>query len=297
MSMLRFLDPRELLLFALNAALSPAPRFVVVNGVRMPLREGGWVMLASAGISLAGALYSSNKASNSANDALNQSKNAELSQLDLANEQNSRSQAMFQRYMGTYVPLQNAYLKMLTKPVDPNAQAGMAKADVEKAAAQQRQVTNRNNMGYGLDPNSGRAAEMRRENSIDTTAQAAGAATSARRWANQQNIQRAGIAAGSGESLIGAAGSFANGAAGGYGQVGNTALQAGGLYAGYAGQYGNAAGSALGTILNHFYPGGISPTPSSATTPPPPGQPDLSPVDNTPVNIPPPIDPVTAPGG
>jgi hypothetical protein len=96
--------------------------------------------------------------------------------------------------------------------------------------------------------------------------------------------------------LIGEAGSFANGAAGGYGSTAANDLQVGGLYANEAGNDMGAAGGALGTVLNHFYPGGnygISPTPD--LTPPNVDAP-LPQVSQTPVNIPPPIQPVSTGG-
>lgn len=298
MPILSLLNPLNVLRHILNAALTPPPRYHrMPAGTVLPLREGGWVVIGAAALGAATSIYEGNKASNSANNALNANKSVEQQQLDLANEQNTRSQELFNRYMSTYVPVQNAYLKQLTTPVNANVVAGQAKADVEKAAAQQRQVTARANMGYGLDPNSGRAQEMSRENAVDTSALAAGAATSARRWAQQENLRREGIAAGMGEGLIGEAGSFSNGAAAGFGSVAGNDMQLGGLYAGEANQDMGAAGGALGTILNHFYPGGnYGLEPTQVQTASPSGDTPM-PIDTTPVNIPPPAQPVAAPNG
>jgi hypothetical protein len=297
MPIFNLLNPFWVLRQLLNAALTPVPRFTAVNGRAVPCREGGWVVIGAAALGAATSIYEGNKASNSANDALNQNKSVEQQQLDLANEQNTRSQALFNRYMQTYVPIQNAYIKQLTTPVNANVVAGQAKADVEQAAAGQRAVAKRNSMALGIDPNSGRAQEMNRESQIDTAAASAGAATSARRWAQQENLRRQGIAAGLGEGLIGEAGSFANGAAAGLGGVANNDMQLGGMYAGEANTDMGAAGGALGTILNHFYPGGnygIEPT--TVQTASPSGDTPI-PVDTTPTNIPPPVSPVTPPNG
>lgn len=215
---------------------------------RHPLakQRGGW---GAFGAALVGAAVSSNAASSASNQANKEfaaQQGVAAEETGMAEGQLKIGQDMYSRYQQLYQPVQDQYLKELTTPVDASVQAGLAAGDVQTAAAQNQAALQRQEQSYGMNPNSGRAQALSKEGELQTSAAAAGAATSARRWAQNTNLQRMGAANNLGDNVFNQAESTNSAALSGLSGAGAIYGQQAQTYAQAAGAAGGAEGNFLG---------------------------------------------------
>ena len=133
-------------------------------------------------------------------------------------------------------PVSEEFYKQVREGLDPDAEARKAEVDVQSAAAKEKEAMEADLSSYGIDPSSGRYANLDLQRRMNTAKNVVGARTDARTRARDENFARltAGMAArgkatglpgtqamsGSGESfgnynlqnLAGQAGSFYDGA-------------------------------------------------------------------------------------
>lgn len=143
---------------------------------------------------------------------------------DIAQRQDVRAGFMFDRYKGTYVPLEDKLIsEVMDNPIDPNVQASLAAADVERQAVNQRGMDERRLARVGVDPTSGAAIAGVRARGLGEVTAKAGASTTARRSARTENFGRLRDVIGMGRGLPASANMFSSSAAGTYGRLSGAA--------------------------------------------------------------------------
>jgi hypothetical protein len=186
--------------------------------------------------------------------------------LEIAKNQDARSQQQFDRYTNTFVPIEDKFLAEATKPINPDFAAGLASADAAKQVGVQRGVIARTLARNGVAPNSGAAVDATTRLGLGEAALRAGGATMARRAAATDTLGRLEAASQLGRNLpssalafSSAAGAGLNNAQAGYGQMAgvSSARQAAYNQAQMAAmaQVGKGAAS-LESDLASFMPGG-----------------------------------------
>lgn len=228
---------------------------------RGPANQQGWFAIAAAAVTAIGAISSADTAKNAAHDANVARGSAEdiaQQELDLARQADARSQAMFDRYMEVYAPLEDQLIKDAQEGLDVDEELGLASASVNQAHAQAKDEMTRDMARYGIGPNDGRMVEANRMSALDKTKGLVGARTSARRYVDEENFRRRGAVATLGRNLPGAAGAFAAQAGAGLSDVGDryttNANNADALAAG-AGQSAGIGLGQLAMILNSMNSG------------------------------------------
>ena len=147
----------------------------------------------------------------------------------LINNANTASQAatgLWNRYQNTFQPIENQLIseaKSYAGPARISAEMGSAEAGQQQAGDQARKQAEQQLEGFGIDPSSGRYADLDRVSRVQTAAAAAGAGRQARldteatgRQLRQQAIQI-------GQQLPGQAANFLNSAVGAAGTAANAA--------------------------------------------------------------------------
>lgn len=169
-------------------------------GTDMPF---GWV---EAGAAVLGAANSMGAFGGGGSGAQNEATSIAQEQINLANVEQQQSTGLYNRYMDTYVPLQNQYItdvQNANTENSPDAAANRAMADVQASSNNENQQLTRQMAGYGINPASGRFQNALRLNALGTAGQMAGAANSARQYAVNENLARLGVIANMGNGLIG----------------------------------------------------------------------------------------------
>lgn len=161
-------------------------------------------------------------------------------QITLANRADARSQQQFDRYTGTFVPLEDKFLSEIDKAVTPDAAAGLAAADVERQVGVQRGVIARNLARRGVSADSGAAVAGDYQLGLGAAAARAGASTAARRQAVQTRLGNLQAGAQLGRNLPSQALGFSNSASSGVANAGSQ----------YAGLADAASNRALGARAN-----------------------------------------------
>lgn len=150
----------------------------------------------------------------------NQQLNASKTAMDWAAQDRSR-------YQNTFVPLQDEFIKTAQNWDSTERQdklAAEAKADVINNATQQRQATQRQMTAMGIDPTSGRYANIDRSGEMATGLAAAGAENTARNQVRKEAIALKGDAINLGSGLsVNPASSLGLGVSSGSAAYGTTA--------------------------------------------------------------------------
>lgn len=125
-------------------------------------------------------------------------------QLDASKQAQGWATKDRERYEGTFVPLQDEFIKQAQNWDSPERQQQMAaeaKADVLTNASQQRGATQRQMAGMGVNPTSGRYAGVDRAGENATALAAAGAQNNARNTVRNQAMSLKGDAINLGSGL------------------------------------------------------------------------------------------------
>lgn len=125
-------------------------------------------------------------------------------QLDASKQAQGWATKDRQRYEGTFIPLQDEFIKQAQNWDSPERQQQMAaeaKADVLTSASQQRGATQRQMAGMGVNPTSGRYAGVDRAGENATALAAAGAQNNARNTVRNQAMSLKGDAINLGSGL------------------------------------------------------------------------------------------------
>jgi hypothetical protein len=140
-------------------------------------------------------------------------------------------------------PVSKEFYKQVREGLDPEAEARKAEVDVQSAAAKEKEAMEADLSSYGIDPSSGRYANLDLQRRMNTAKNVVGARTDARTRARDENFARltAGMAArGKATGLPGTQATSGSGEAFGNYNLQNLANQAGSFY-----QTSNQAGSTL----------------------------------------------------
>lgn len=244
--------------------------------------------IAIGAVTAGAGIYDATQASKAANASLAQQQAVENQQEAIANQQNQRASALYNRYMNTFAPAQNALIQQAETPIDANVVAGQAAGDVQQAEAKQGAELGRYDARYGINPNSGASQALRAQMGIQDTAAQAGAATGARRYAQQETFNRLKAVANMGNDLLNATGSFTGQAQRGLSDVGAFEGQQTADNDNLASGYGQMAGyglSQIGGALNQKPQYTVGP-PSTNINPGAPATVGLTPINYTPMSIP-----------
>lgn len=125
-------------------------------------------------------------------------------QLGQGDQQFEWAKQAHDRYVNTFEPLQDEFIKEADNYASPEAQAAAAasaRADVERNAEIQRGAEERRQRAYGVSPGSGRYAGIDRSIGLGTAVAAAGAENNARRALKDKGIALKGTAVGLGSAL------------------------------------------------------------------------------------------------
>jgi hypothetical protein len=167
-----------------------------------------------------------------------------------ANER--RANTMFDRYTGTFVPIEDKFIDKVTRGNTPDFEAGLAAADFEKQLGVQRGIIARNLARRGVAPNSGNALELESQLALGGTAGRAAAATLARQDASRRDLAGLQSAVNVGRGLPSSAAGYyssaASGLSGAASSLGGLADSAARRFAG-AQDSERAAGEAMGRGL------------------------------------------------
>jgi hypothetical protein len=177
--------------------------------------------------------------------------------LDLAGRQEGRAQQLFDRYTGTFVPMEDRYIKEATRAADPSFEAGLAGADVEKQVGIQRGIIARQLGRRGVSPNSGAVIDAEHRLGLGAAAARAGASTMARRSARERELRGLESVVNFGKGFPATAGSYFSGAQSGYGQGAGlnaarsaAASERGMTYRGLEGKATEAMGESIAGLLD-----------------------------------------------
>ncbi|PZU85223.1 MAG: hypothetical protein DI528_12875 [Shinella sp.] len=183
-------------------------------------------------------------------------------QLGLATDQANWARDDRQRYEDVYKPIEDKFIDTATNYATEERQgeaAAEARADVQTAAANARQATERNNAAMGINPNSGRAAGVQATTDMNIALAEAGAANTARQSVRDKGLalQADVVNLGKGLPATAAAGAAGSVSASGTALSGTQASNAQALAApsivsqGYQGAMSGYAG--MGSTLNQQY--------------------------------------------
>jgi len=130
-------------------------------------------------------------------------------------------------------PVSKEFYKQVREGLDPEAEARKAEVDVQSAAAKEKEAMEADLSSYGIDPSSGRYANLDLQRRMNTAKNVVGARTDARTRARDENFARltAGMAArGKATGLPGTQATSGSGEAFGNYNLQNLANQAGSFY-------------------------------------------------------------------
>jgi hypothetical protein len=181
--------------------------------------------IAGAAVAAVGVISSSNSA-NAANatakDGMKMQKNIAGRQLDMADEQ-------YDRYLDLYGDLEKGIVYEAQKGVDYEEAVGTASADVAQAFDKSHEIAKRDLTRYGMDPSSGRFAELESDYTNNRALAEVGARNMARQQVDDESWAKQLTAMNLGKGLPSDAANMMNSAASGYGnytaQMNNMANQ------------------------------------------------------------------------
>lgn len=183
-------------------------------------------------------------------------------QLGLATDQANWARDDRQRYEEVYKPIEDKFIDTATNYATEERQseaAAEARADIQTAAANARQATERNNAAMGINPNSGRAAGVQATTDMNIALAEAGASNNARQAVRDKGLalQADVVNLGKGLPATAAAGAAGSVSASGTALAGTQSSNAQALAApsivsqGYQGAMSGYAG--MGSTLNQQY--------------------------------------------
>lgn len=175
-------------------------------------------------------------------------------QISLGREESGRQQMMADYALGRakkYDGLQDEWIQQVNAfdtEAERERRAGMALTDVKRGLADQRGQSMRSLARMGLNPNSGRFAQVFADQETSAALAQAGAATMAREAARREGMQMRAGAAGMGAGYLGQAGAFGMNSIGALGS-GMGALQGmQGAQGANAGQWTAMSGFGMGVL-------------------------------------------------
>lgn len=109
-------------------------------------------------------------------------------ELGRANKDALREQQL--REIEQSAPVSKAFYKQTMEGVDPNEEAYKAEVDVRSAANKEREALTSDLASYGIDPSSGKYSNLKLQLGMDTAKNVAGARSTARQRARDENFSR-----------------------------------------------------------------------------------------------------------
>lgn len=192
----------------------------------------------------------SDKAAKNQKKAQASSDAIEAEKLRLSREQQARADEEYARYQRVYAPLEDQLVRDAMRAPNPDAQAGLASADAELAAATQRGVLSRALSRRGIDPNSGAVADAEARLALASGKARAAAMTTARRNAVADQRAKQLQAVSLGRSLPGTSYNLSTQAGAGLSSLANLRANRAIYQDQVAGQAGEGLGLALSDIVN-----------------------------------------------
>lgn len=180
-------------------------------------------------------------------------------QLGMAKQQQMIGNDQYLRYLNAYEPLENAILDDVWQGPQTELAAGRASADVAASFAKSNDVMQRDMARYGINPNSGRFAEMLSGQGLDRSRTEVHARNKARQDAEDEHWAKRITAVDMGRGLPGQAATMLSGAGSMVGAAGSRISSAGSAlgqgydamqqhYAGIAGNAANSAGQMFSNV-------------------------------------------------
>lgn len=195
------------------------------------------------------------KQAKAANRATGAQEAADQRQAAIAENQDRRSQIVFDQYQSEFLPRQRELLNSAFNDdrTSPDAAEARAMADVRKAGANAQEINDRAAMRLGVDPSSGAFAQGRQDIQVRNAATEASERGFARREARDSNFARQNQVLGMGSGLAGTAGSLSGSAAGINGGLAASAQRRREIADQQSAEAGRAFGNSVATGIGGLY--------------------------------------------
>lgn len=186
--------------------------------------QGGWINFAIMAVSALAGAAAKKKAAKQASAAESDETRLRDRELALAEKQDARAEQLYRDYREIYQPREKALVEeAFGDELSPARAEARATTDVRDALDTARGITTRDLQRRGVDPMSGNALALDRENTLDAARMEAGARTRAREGTRDKNFARQLDTLSLGRNLPAQASSMTSQAQSGMGHVVNLA--------------------------------------------------------------------------